>query len=84
MSPESETMENLRVRISDNPKEFETLSGLLRSQDEFKLDRPDYAKKNKLIRQERRYGIIRKSFSLIYVLGRTAMNCSRVSLLIAL
>jgi len=39
------TMEKLRARIDGNPKEFEKLIDLLNSQDEFKLDGDEYARK---------------------------------------
>jgi len=60
------TMENLRARIDDNPKEFEKLIDLLDSQDEFKLDGPDYARKKQAPTSKTEEWYNKKSFSLIH------------------
>ena len=60
------TMEKLRARISDNPKEFERLIDLLGSQGEFKLDGPDYVRKKQAPTLKTVEWYNKKSFSLIH------------------
>jgi uncharacterized protein (TIGR02453 family) len=61
------TMEKLRARIDDNPKEFEKLIDLLDSQDEFKLDGPDYYRRKQAPTQKTQEWYNKKSFSLIHL-----------------
>ena len=60
------TMEKLRARIDDNPQEFEKLIDLLNSQDEFKLDGPEYARKKQAPTEKTQEWYNKKSFSLIH------------------
>ncbi|MCL2868893.1 MAG: DUF2461 domain-containing protein [Candidatus Bathyarchaeota archaeon] len=60
------TMEKLRVRVDDNPKEFEKLIDLLNSQGEFKLDGPEYARKKQAPTLKTQEWYNKKSFSLIH------------------
>jgi 3-methyladenine DNA glycosylase AlkD len=62
-------MEKLRARIDDNPKEFEKLIGLLDSQDEFKLDGPEYSRQKQAPTPKTREWYNKKSFSLIHFGG---------------
>ena len=60
------TMEKLRTRIDDNPKEFEKLIDLLGSQDEFKLDGPEYVRPKQAPTPKTLEWYNKKSFSLIH------------------
>ena len=60
------TMEKLRAKINDNPKEFEKLIDLLNSQDEFKLDGPEYARQKQAPTSKIQEWYNKKSFSLIH------------------
>jgi len=60
------TMEKLRARIDENPKAFEKLIALLGSQDEFKLDGPEYARQKQAPTQKTQEWYNKKSFSLIH------------------
>ena len=60
------TMEKLRARIDDNPKEFEKLIDLLNSQDEFTLDGPEYARQKQAPTSKTQEWYNKKSFSLIH------------------
>jgi len=60
------TMEKLRARVDDNPKEFEELIDLLDSQDEFKLDGPEYARQKQAPTLKTQEWYNKKSFSLIH------------------
>ena len=60
------TMERLRARIDDNPKAFEKLIDLLNSQDEFKLDGPEYARQKQAPTPKTQEWYNKKSFSLIH------------------
>ena len=60
------TMEKLRAQIDNNPKEFEKLINLLNSQDEFKLDGPEYARIKKAPTPKTQGWYNKKSFSLIH------------------
>ena len=60
------TMEKLRVQIDDNPKEFERLIELLESQNEFKLDGPEYARQKQAPTTKTQDWYNKKSFSLIH------------------
>ena len=62
----SVTMEKLRARIDDNPKAFEKLIDLLGSQDEFKLDGPEYARVKPAPTPKTQEWYNKKSFSLIH------------------
>ena len=63
------TMEKLRARIDDNPKKFEKLIDLLDSQDEFKLDGPEYARSKQAPTPKAQEWYNKKSFSLIHLGG---------------
>ena len=60
------TMEKLRKRINDNPKEFEKLINLLNNQAEFKLDGPEYARQKQAPTPKTQEWYNKKSFSLIH------------------
>ena len=60
------TMEKLRTRIDGKPKEFEKLIDLLDSQDEFKLDGPEYARQKQAPTPKTQEWYNKKSFSLIH------------------
>ena len=60
------TMEKLRARIDDNPKEFEKLIHLLNNQNEFKLDGPEYARQKQAPTPITQEWYNKKSFSLIH------------------
>jgi len=60
------TMEKLRARIDANPKAFEKLIDLLGSQDEFKLDGPEYARPKPAPTPKTQEWYNKKSFSLIH------------------
>ncbi|MCL1843086.1 MAG: DUF2461 domain-containing protein [Defluviitaleaceae bacterium] len=60
------TMEKLRARIDANPEEFEKLVALLDSQDEFKLEGPEYARKKQSPTPKTQEWYNKKSFSLIH------------------
>ena len=60
------TMEKLRARIDDNSKEFEELIDLLDSQNEFKLDGPEYARQKQAPTPKTQEWYNKKSFSLIH------------------
>ena len=60
------TMEKLRARIDEDPKEFEKLIDLLGSQDEFKLDGPEYARQKPAPTPKTQEWYNKKSFSLIH------------------
>ena len=60
------TMEKLRARIDENPKEFEKLIDLLGSQDEFKLDGPEYIRQKQAPTPKTQEWYNKKSFSLIH------------------
>ena len=60
------TMERLRTRIDDNPKEFEKLIDLLDSQEEFTLDGPEYARAKQAPTPKTQGWYNKKSFSLIH------------------
>ena len=60
------TMEKLRARIDGKPKEFEKLIDLLNSQDEFKLDGPEYSRQKQAPTQKTQEWYNKKSFSLIH------------------
>jgi len=60
------TMEKLRMRIDENPKEFERLIDMLSSQDEFKLDGPKYARQKQAPTPKTQEWYNKKSFSLIH------------------
>jgi len=60
------TMEKLRTRIDDNPKEFEKLIDLLDGQNEFKLDGPEYARVKQAPTPKTQEWYNKKSFSLIH------------------
>jgi uncharacterized protein (DUF2461 family) len=60
------TMEKLRIRIDGNPEEFETLVTLLESQDEFKLEGPEYARQKQAPTPKTQEWYNKKSFSLIH------------------
>jgi len=60
------TMVKLRARIDDNPKAFEELVDLLDSQEEFKLDGPEYARQKQAPTQKTQTWYNKKSFSLIH------------------
>ena len=60
------TMEKLRKRIDGNPKEFEKLIDLLDSQDEFKLDGPEYVRQKQAPTSKTQEWYNKKSFSLIH------------------
>ena len=61
------TMEKLRKRIDGNPKEFEKLMKPLGSQDEFKLDGPEYARQKQAPTPKIQEWYNKKSFSLIHL-----------------
>ena len=61
------TMVKLRARIDDNPQEFEKLIDLLNSQDEFKLDGPEYARQKQSPTPKTQEWYNKKSFSLIHM-----------------
>jgi len=60
------TMEKLRARIDGNAKEFENLIDLLESQEEFKLDGPEYARQKQAPTSKAQEWYNKKSFSLIH------------------
>ena len=60
------TMEKMRVRIDEFPKKFEKLIDLLNSQDEFKLDGPEYARAKSAPTPKTQEWYNKKSFSLIH------------------
>lgn len=60
------TMEKLRARIDGNPKGFEKMIDLLDSQEEFKLDGPDYARQKQAPTPKTQEWYNKKSFSLIH------------------
>ena len=60
------TMEKLRARMDNKVKEFERLIDLLDSQDEFKLDGPEYARRKKAPTPKTQEWYNKKSFSLIH------------------
>jgi len=60
------TMEKLRMRIDGKPKEFEKLIDILNSQDEFKLDGPEYARVKQAPTPKIQEWYNKKSFSLIH------------------
>ena len=63
------TMEKLRARIDDNPQEIEKLIDLLHSQDEFKLDGPEYVRQKQSPTPKTKEWYNKKSFSLIHYGG---------------
>ena len=60
------TMAALRARIDENPQEFEKLIDLLNSQDEFKLDGEEYARKKQAPTAKTQEWYNKKSFSMIH------------------
>ena len=60
------TMEKLRAKIDGNPKAFEKLIDLLCSQNEFKLDGPEYARAKQAPTPKTQEWYNKKSFSLIH------------------
>ena len=60
------TMEKLRAQIDLKPKKIEELIDLLNSQDEFKLDGPEYARQKQAPTQKTQEWYNKKSFSLIH------------------
>ena len=60
------TMGKLRARIDGSPNEFELLIDLLGSQNEFKLDGPEYARKKQAPTSKTQAWYNKKSFSLIH------------------
>jgi len=63
------TMEKFRKRIDKNPLEFEKIIDLLNSQDEFKLDGPDYVRVKPAPTVKTQEWYNKKSFSLIHTDG---------------
>lgn len=60
------TMEKLRASIDINPKRFEKLIARLGSQDEFKLEGPEYARQKQAPTPKTQEWYNKKSFSLIH------------------
>ena len=60
------TMEKLRARIDESTKAFEKLIALLDSQDEFKLDGPEYSRQKQAPTKKTQEWYNKKSFSLIH------------------
>jgi len=60
------TMEKLRTQISANPKELERLIDLLDSQNEFKLEGPEYVRQKQAPTAKTQEWYNKKSFSLIH------------------
>ena len=60
------TMEKMRAQIDRNPKKFEKLIDLLNSQDEFKLDGPEYVRQKQAPTPKTQTWYNKKSFSLIH------------------
>jgi len=60
------TMEKLRAQIGANPKELERLIDLLNSQNEFKLEGPEYVRQKQAPTAKTQEWYNKKSFSLIH------------------
>jgi len=60
------TMEKLRARIDNNPKEFEKLINLMGNQDEFILEGPEYVRVKQAPTPKTQEWYNKKSFSLIH------------------
>ena len=60
------TKEKLRAQIGDNPKELEQLIDLLNSQNEFKLEGPEYVRQKQAPTTKTQEWYNKKSFSLIH------------------
>ncbi|MDR2599548.1 MAG: DUF2461 domain-containing protein [Oscillospiraceae bacterium] len=60
------TMEELRAAIDKNPKKIEKLIDLLKNQDEFRLEGPEYARQKQAPTVKTQEWYNKKSFSLIH------------------